>query len=279
MNVYFTIFEALVLILFGICLRHAMRKGVQTVLRLLAGVAFGVLLEWATIQQLDAYSYGKFLIMIDAVPIVIGVSWGVILYSVMLFSNSTQLPWHLRPILDALLALNIDLAMDAIAIRLGMWDWGGGLAYEYFGVPVENFWAWFWVIFSFSMFFRLFNRIQSGIKVWLAPLMAIVLGVVGVLVTNRVITELIPRELDWVSTALVVLVAAGILFTQRNKLCQRDTTHPLTFWVPLGFHLFFTLIGIISQVIFQPTFLLIVSILMLAISLLVHWDIVRKVIS
>ncbi len=155
MNVYFSIFEILVFILFGICLRHAMKEGVSTVLRLLAGIAFGVLLEWATIQQLDAYSYGKFLIMVDTVPIVIGVGWGVILYSAMIFSNSTQLPWHLRPVLDALLALNIDLTMDTIAIRLGMWDWGLGLAREYFGVPVENFWAWFWVIFSFSMYLSL----------------------------------------------------------------------------------------------------------------------------
>ena len=31
--------------------------------------------------------------------------------------------------------------MDALAIRLGFWDWGGGLEVGYFGVPYANFWA------------------------------------------------------------------------------------------------------------------------------------------
>jgi hypothetical protein len=39
-------------------------------------VLFGLLLEWATIQQLNAYEYGHFLVMLGSVPVVIGVAWG-----------------------------------------------------------------------------------------------------------------------------------------------------------------------------------------------------------
>ncbi len=58
---------------------------------------FGVLLEWATIRQLEAYRYGRFLIMFGEVPIAIGVSWGLIIYSARLFSDTTSLPGWPRP--------------------------------------------------------------------------------------------------------------------------------------------------------------------------------------
>ncbi|MBI5715761.1 MAG: carotenoid biosynthesis protein, partial [Chloroflexi bacterium] len=144
-NLYFILFEFIVYILFLICLRHAWRIGAHKVLQLAAGALFGVLLELATIRQLNAYQYGQFLIMVLDVPLCIGVAWGSIIYSAMLFSDATTLSYWERPVLDGLLALNIDLAMDAIAIRLGMWDWGRGLSFQYFGVPYANFWAWFWV--------------------------------------------------------------------------------------------------------------------------------------
>jgi hypothetical protein len=92
-------------------------------LRLLAGIFFGVLLELATIRQLHAYEYGHFMIMVLDVPLCIGVAWSCILYSVIEFSDAGSLPYWSPPILDGLLALNIDLALDAIAIRLGFWDW------------------------------------------------------------------------------------------------------------------------------------------------------------
>ncbi|MCK4897217.1 MAG: carotenoid biosynthesis protein, partial [Anaerolineales bacterium] len=150
LNPYFLSLELLVLVLFGLCLRHAWRQGWLKVWELLAGVIYGLLLERATIQQLGAYEYGQFLFMVGELPLAVGVAWGTIIYSVRLFSDASSLPLWLRPVLDGLLALNIDLAMDAVAIRLGMWDWGMGFRNQYFGVPYANFWAWFWVVFSFS---------------------------------------------------------------------------------------------------------------------------------
>lgn len=52
------------------------------------------------------------------------------------FSDRIKLPEPVRPALDALLGLNIDLALDAIVIRLGMWTWGViGINDQWFGVP------------------------------------------------------------------------------------------------------------------------------------------------
>ena len=100
--------------------------------------------------------------MIGDVPLCIGVAWSCIIYSAMEFSDASSLPYWARPILDGLLALNIDLALDAVAIRLGFWSWGQGLKFQYFGVPYANFWAWVLVVFSFSLGYRLLAHRGTG---------------------------------------------------------------------------------------------------------------------
>src|SRR5437868_2132415 len=89
------------------------------------GVLYGLTLETLTIFQLHAYQYGHFLIMFGPVPLAIAVGWGIILYSAMAFADALALPAWAAPALVGLLGLNIDLSMDAIAIRLQMWQWHG----------------------------------------------------------------------------------------------------------------------------------------------------------
>ena len=167
---YLSAFEFIMLGLLFFCLHHAFRKGRWAgVWQLIAGVFFGLILEYGTIQQLSTYEYGDFLLKIGPLPISIGIGWGVIIYTARMVSDASNLPLWARPVLDGLLALNIDLAMDAIAIRLGMWDWGRGLSFEYFGVPYANFWAWFWVVFSFSLSLRMLEHLPGLLGRWLAP--------------------------------------------------------------------------------------------------------------
>ena len=91
-NPYFVVFELSILIVFILCFIHALRAGIAAVLQLLAGIGFGLLLELATIRQLDAYRYGHFTVMVLDVPLAIGVAWGCMIYSVRGFTNSLSLP-------------------------------------------------------------------------------------------------------------------------------------------------------------------------------------------
>src|ERR1041384_7092959 len=181
-NLYLLFFELNIYLQLAICLRHAWKHGLPNLLRLFIGILFGVTLELASIRQFHGYQYShQFLIMISDVPLCIGVAWSCILYSAMEFSDASNLPYWTRPLLDALLALNIDLALDTVAIRLGCWDWGQGLKFQYFGVPYGNFWGWFWVIASFSFGYRLFARRTDWMGTWLSPLLGLIIGLVGVL--------------------------------------------------------------------------------------------------
>jgi hypothetical protein len=191
------------------------------------------------------------------------------------FSDASSLPYWTRPVLDGLLALNIDLALDAIAIRLGFWDWGQGLEFQYFGVPYANFWAWFWVIFFFSLGYRLLARRKDWMGIWLAPILALLIGLIGVLGTNALITFVIP----WTYTALTVvllLISALVFMVALRPRFYLTPTPSLVFWVPLLTHLYTLFAGLISGVILDPPFLLAISLVMFAIALYLHRPTLRQ---
>lgn len=274
-NIYFILFELVIYLQFSLCFCHAWKQGTANFLRLLAGILFGVTLELATIRQLDAYEYGQFLIMVLDVPLCIGVAWSCILYSVMEFSDASSLPYWTRPILDGLLALNIDLALDVIAIRLGFWDWGRGLDFQYFGVPYPNFWAWFWVVSSFSFGYRLFARRTDWMRTWLAPLSALTVGLGGVLGTNALIVFVVPSPLR-PPIVVFTLILAFIVVLALQPRFYLGTVPSFVFWVPMLMHLYALFAGLISGVIFKPMFLLFVSLVMIAIVVLLHHPVLQR---
>lgn len=262
--------------LFILCLIDAWRGGPAVVWRLVAGVLFGILLEYGTIQQLHSYSYGQFMIMLGDVPLPIGVAWGCIVYSGRLFSESSSLPDWTRPVLAALFALNIDLSMDAIAIRLGFWNWSIDIHSQFFGVPYGNFWAWFWVVFSFTAGLKLILAWEHPLSDWLAPLGAVISGVVVVLLTNRLIVSISMRSFTLYALFVALMLAGALLLVllQRPRLVERATSAPVT-WVPLSFHAFFLVAGAISGIYFHVPALLGISLLMAVIGVYMHRDALR----
>jgi hypothetical protein len=268
-NTYFILFEIVIYVQFAICLRHALKHGTSNLLKLFTGIAFGVLLELATIRQLNAYQYGQFMLMVLDVPLCIGVAWSCIIYAVMEFSDGSTLPYFTRPVLDGLLALNIDLAMDTIAIRFGFWDWGQGLKFQYFGVPYANFWAWFWVVSSFSFGYRLVALRSDWIGKWLPSFLGIIIGLVCVMFINVFITFIIPFDFHTLTIAPVLISALFIVIVSRPRFYQ-TTVDPLAFWIPFLSHFYLLAAGLISGVILDPPALLWIAISMFTLALILH---------
>jgi len=268
-NVYFVLFELIIYIQLALCLFHAWKLGTANLLRLFAGIVYGVCLELASIRQLHAYQYGQFLIMIWDVPLCIGVAWSCILYSSMEFSDASSLPYWVRPVLDALLALNIDLALDAVAIRFGFWDWGQGLQFQYFGVPYANFWAWFWVVFFFSLGYRLMARREDWTGVWIAPVLALILGLVGVLGTNAFIAFVLQRGQRNPVIFSTLAIALLLILAFRPRFYLRPIPS-LVFWVPFLTHAYVLIVGLLSGLILEPAILLGIGVMMTIIALYLH---------
>jgi len=257
------------------CLRHAWARGWSRLLGLVAGMIYGLLLEYGAIVTFHAYVYGHFLFMIfDAVPLCIGVSWGIIIYTAMETSDRFALPWYLRPILDALLALTIDLSMDAIAIRLGFWTWGQ--AGPWFGVPLGNFYAWFIVVFGFSLLLRL-GRLWSlgGSLALLADIavatLAILLSVVGLSTLLRPYYALIAQGASAWLIISVLLGGSALLAIWAARRTRRDQPLDLVLLsVPVFFHVFAFGALLARGMYHQMPALIAVSALMFGFGLLLH---------
>ena len=112
----------------------------------LVAVLYGWLLETLDLWIFGTYHYEPVTWWwLGQVPLYIPLLWAVILHSSMALSDRAALPEWARPFLDGLLAVLIDLAVDAIAIRAGLWRWGILLNEGWFGVPAGNLCAWMWV--------------------------------------------------------------------------------------------------------------------------------------
>jgi uncharacterized membrane protein len=272
----FLLFELGVYCLAAICLRHAWLRGRMALVGLVFGMIYGVLLEYAAIVTFQAYDYGQFLFMIaGTVPLCIGVSWGIILYTAMATSDCFGIVWYLRPIVDALLALTIDLSMDAIAIRLGFWTWRS--AGEWFGVPLGNFYAWFIVVAGFSLLLRL-GLLSSYAGSW-RLLSDIAIAVVSIPLVLFGLTSTLGPSLALVAQGGVAWLLIGLLLGGSTLLAiwaahhtARD--HPLDLvllCVPACFHIFFLGALFWAGINWQVPLLIPISILMLSAGLLLHW--------
>jgi hypothetical protein len=234
---------------------------------------FGFLLEWITLKQLHAYRYGQFLIMIDDAPLCIALGWAVIIYSSMEFSNRIQLPDYARPILDALMALTIDLAFDIIAIRLGMWVWiGTPLDQDWFGVPWTNLWAWFIIVWSFSTFIRaLRSWKQHCIRQWIYTPLAVLLSLASLMVANEFYRFMsINLTGGLLPSLLLVCGSSAIVLELRPRILRTELRDSITLAVPLTFHIFGIFAGISAGIFAKQPIIGIIAMTMLVFSLICH---------
>ncbi len=282
-NPIYLVFEFVTYALFAACFWHAARTyGRHRVLELVFTLIYGVLLEWLTIRQLAAYRYGQFLVMIDDAPLVIGMGWAVIIYSAMEFTGRLRMPDMARPLFDALLALNIDLSMDAIAIRLmdgvtpgqGMWHWGAITTQnaEWFGVPWANFWAWFFVVASYSLFVRWLRPWRAhAVRNWLYVPLAFGLSLFTLLLSNEIFRSvMVPLNARFTGPLVVVGGALAIVIGTRPRVQHAGPPEPVVLAVPLAFHLIYMGAALLTGIYAQTPALAVVGVSMFVIGIAVH---------
>ncbi|MFO7807605.1 MAG: carotenoid biosynthesis protein [Candidatus Moraniibacteriota bacterium] len=166
MDIFLLIFELAAFAAFGALLFLEWRKRDSfKIMELFAGGVFGMLLEIGNIAMSDSYHYSEdFLISMGGVPIAIGLGWSVIIFSAMRISDSYAVRERNRIWMDGLCVLILDLAIDAVAIRLGFWGWTINYNQEWFGVPYENLIAWIFVGVSFSLVMRFLKKQEKSTK-------------------------------------------------------------------------------------------------------------------
>ncbi len=156
MDPTFLVIEIGAAALFVVAAALALGRGRLPFLELLSAAAFGLLLEQGNQIIFETYEYSpRFALAIDRAPIVIGLTWALIIAGAMRITDALGVRRRYAPVVDSVLAIMLDLAFDAVAIRMGLWTWRDiGLEQGWFGLPAGNFYAWLFLTWSFSLLTR-----------------------------------------------------------------------------------------------------------------------------
>lgn len=288
--------ESCVIILFLLTLFLAWKRGLGHVAYLLGGLGFGLLLEYVNIISNAGYKYGQFWLMLGNspadIPVWIGMGWGIIIYTARLVSDSLGLPLIAAAAFDALLAQSIDLSMDVVAYRLHMWHWGwesynikgDALTLQWFGVPYANFFGWLCVVFFYSTFARLLEKIRfnkhASIRIWLAivPLLSILLSQAALWITLFPMSIWLRNRFGIVSKEklifMLVLLPLLVIRGFKSKRIPAIAKLPTITWlVPGWFHLYFFAWFFIGGFTTENTAMTIFCILNFIAGIVIHWRI------
>jgi len=159
--------EIVAIALFVWALLTVRRQGRIRTLEFVMIFFYGIILEELDMRIFKTYHYSPdFFFTIGNVPVCIALLWALILAGSMAISDRIGLPPFIRPFLDAVIAVWIDLSVDAIAIRFDYWTWIIPLDEGWFGVPAGNLYAWMWVAFCYSMLARVVRHLTKRDKKW-----------------------------------------------------------------------------------------------------------------
>jgi uncharacterized membrane protein len=138
-----------------------------------AGTAYGWIYGSYYYQSLHPFFFGL-------VPLATPISWAIIIYACFTLTNMFYQGFGgkeitrskknmsiaiglllLLSIIDGLIAVNLDMILDPVAVspQVSGWIWIGGGAY--FGIPISNYVGWFFVTLVSTLLFRGY-RYYSG---------------------------------------------------------------------------------------------------------------------
>ena len=233
----------------------ALRRGRLPFLELTSAAVFGLLLEQANQAIFETYEYStEFALAIDRAPIVIGLSWALIIAGAMRITDALGVRRRYAPVVDSVLAISLDLAFDAVAIRMGLWTWRDIAPTDgWFGVPAGNFYAWLFVTLAFSLFTRWLRDVAAAQPrlAWLqllVPIPAFMLLLVAITTFSilKPMTGLSPGGgllIFWAALAIFVAISAWAVWgpdrSRPNGGAVAILDLRLAFATRMAIHLFF----------------------------------------
>jgi len=130
----------------------------------------GIALEWIGVHKnwiFGDYNYGVTLgYKFDAIPLIIGVNWFLLIYSAGVLMQRTRIRSIIfRVIIGAAVLVLLDLIIEPVAQHFDYWHWAGGV------VPLKNYLGWFVVSGAMLFVFEWFGfKKQSAV----APVLLVV---------------------------------------------------------------------------------------------------------
>lgn len=129
---------------------------------LFAALAFagGFLTEVAGVHTgliFGSYRYGTTLgLQLFQVPLLIGLNWLVLIYSIGIICQPLNLPIALKAAAGSALMVMLDVFIEQVAIRNDFWTW------QHDGIPIQNYIGWFATSYVLFVFFHRLNFRKSN---------------------------------------------------------------------------------------------------------------------
>lgn len=255
----------------GLTLRHAWGDSERLAFFGTATV-YGFLLELTVLALFGFHSYpaGHGPLLPWNVPIAIPLAWGVIMYASLMAGRHLGLRRGQLPVFAGLFVLHIDLAIDAIAIRIPFWTWH--LPGIWFDVPIVNFVGWYSVALLFT---GCFLYLEANIENYA------LVGLISLATSTALLTIIIDVWLRFVapSTAIEalvfgVIIAASLVYLTRLEIrpgLHLDRFPTETFASVLMIHLFYLQTNLYYGYYRDSPRLLYVGIAMLLVGIGVHY--------
>ncbi|MGZ8562962.1 MAG: hypothetical protein ACXWWU_05020, partial [Candidatus Limnocylindria bacterium] len=115
MNPVYLLIEVSATLFFAGAALAALRRGRLPFLELISAATFGILLEEGDQLVFETYHYSAdWILNIDRAPVVIGLTWALIIAGAMRLTDALGVRRRYAPFVDAVLAISLDLAFDAI---------------------------------------------------------------------------------------------------------------------------------------------------------------------
>jgi uncharacterized membrane protein len=137
---------------FGLAFLHARRAlGARRAAgEMLTLAAYGYALEAVAIQLFGSHTYGTAWVLTPlGVPLAVAVVWAAVISSSMaLAARSGWRGVDARAAAAALIAISLDLLMEPVAVRAGLWRWTP--PGPWLGVPIGNFVGWAVIVAAYA---------------------------------------------------------------------------------------------------------------------------------
>jgi uncharacterized membrane protein len=231
-------------------------------------VVYGFLLEQGAIVVFERYAYaldGFPMTLLD-VPLTIAFAWAAIVYAALETAERLGLDDATVPAFTALYLLHIDLAIDAVAIRIPFWTWANDGVW--FGVPINNFVGWYLIGLLFAGAYLLARgRITSRPLRMAATLVAAVATLIVLLELWLRLVAVHGVRARTVGFGLMLL--AALLVLTRAEVDPRPVS-PFVAAIPVTIHLFYLAVLLTAGYYVAQPLMLVVSLAMLLLGLALH---------
>ena len=129
--------------------RRALGWG-RAAVELLALVAYGYGLERTAIAVFSSHDYGHvWRSAVDGVPLAVAVTWSAVIVAAMALASRLARSPAGRAAAAALIGVSLDLLMEPVAVRAGLWSWTP--PGPWLSVPVGNFVGWVVILGTYTV--------------------------------------------------------------------------------------------------------------------------------